>query len=544
MTSSARRVRAASLIVCTTFAATALAGGPGAGPAAGAASRSVDRVRHLDLGPADLPETRTTTTVQPGVTLTRITRGGPDASLFWTLESVIAESSGSPDPDAPAQVVADRASARAQADRLRAEGFRPRVERVVQPRVADVRRHVLGYRVRIGEYPTQAAAVEAQADLVAAGEVANPVYTGWDGAPGARGPWHVDVVRIDPRRFDGQLDASYGPDLFDRETTSALALAAGATIGVNAGYFVLDPASGAPGDPAGVGVYEGRLLSEPVNGRPALVLRDSARHTAIRRLAWTGRVHVGRRTLRLDGIDRVPGLIRNCGGDRTDEPTARPLHDITCTDDSEIVAFTPEYGDSTPAGPGRELVLDRHHVVRAVTATRGTHLPRHWTSVQATGDSAQALAGVHVGQRVRVTSRLRTLAGHRPRVTAHTTIVNGGPVLVRHGRPFVTQRRDGFVHPGDPSFAYGFVLKRNPRTLAGTDARGRTVLVTVDGRTTDDLGLSLPEAADVARSLGLVQAINLDGGGSTTLTRDGEVLSHPSDATGERPVGDALLVTR
>ena len=38
------------------------------------------------------------------------------------------------------------------------------------------------------------------------------------------------------------------------------------------------------------------------------------------------------------------------------------------------------------------------------------------------------------------------------------------------------------------------------------------MLVTVDGRSTEDLGLSIPEAADVARSLGLVDAVNLDGG--------------------------------
>ena len=106
----------------------------------------------------------------------------------------------------------------------------------------------------------------------------------------------------------------------------------------------------------------------------------------------------------------------------------------------------------------------------------------------------------------------------------------------------ITQRRDGMVHPGEPSFAYGWFLRRNPRTFAGVDARGRTVLVTVDGRSTDDLGLSIPEAADVARSLGLVDALNLDGGGSTTLAVDGRLASHPSDSTGERPVGDALLV--
>ena len=98
------------------------------------------------------------------------------------------------------------------------------------------------------------------------------------------------------------------------------------------------------------------------------------------------------------------------------------------------------------------------------------------------------------------------------------------------------------MHPGDPSFAYGWFVKRNPRTIAGVDGLGRTVLVTVDGRSTRDLGLSIPEAADVARSLGLVDAINLDGGGSTTMVVGGQVINHPSDATGERPVGDALLI--
>ncbi|CAL9391763.1 phosphodiester glycosidase family protein [Streptomyces sp. enrichment culture] len=88
----------------------------------------------------------------------------------------------------------------------------------------------------------------------------------------------------------------------------------------------------------------------------------------------------------------------------------------------------------------------------------------------------------------------------------------------------------------------GWVHKRNPRTLAGVDGAGRTVLVTADGRSTDSLGLSIGESAAVARSLGLRDAVNLDGGGSTTMVAEGAVLNSPSDAAGERPVGDALLI--
>ncbi len=510
-------------------AAEAHGGSPGGGP--------------LNLGPANLSETRVTSTLARGVTLTKITRGASDPALVWTLEILIAPTAGSPDPDAPPSVISDLASANATADRLRSKGFSPRVEAVAQPRAVDVVPGTLGYRVRVGTFPNKAAADLARAALIAAGESANSVYTGWDGDRSARGPWNVNVVTIDPKTFRGGLGATYGPDLFNRETTSALSAAAGATVGVNAGYFVLDPASGAPGDPAGIGVYHGQLVSEPIAGRPALIMRDDARHTEIERLWWQGTADLGHQTVELDGIDRVPGLIRNCGGDVTDLPTAKPLHDITCTDSAEVVELTPAFGATTPTGPGREVVIGADHRVAAVLGARGTALAKGQTSLQATGDRVGELGGVRIGDRVVVTAGLRDSSGHQVRASAVDTIVNGGPQLVRNGREEITQARDGFVHPGDPSFAYGFVVKRNPRTFAGVDAQGRTVLVTVDGRSTTDLGLSIPETADVARSLGLVDAINLDGGGSTAMAVNGALVTHPSDPAGERPVGDAIVVT-
>jgi hypothetical protein len=477
------------------------------------------------------------------VTLTEITRGGADAHLVWTLEALIPASSSSPDPDAPPRSISDEASARAQADRLAAKGFTARVEPVAQPQTADVPAGTLGYRVRLGSYPTKAEADTANARLAAAGEHASPVYTGWDGKPTDRGPWHLKVVTLDPRAFHGTLGASYGPDLHDRETTSELSRDARATVGVNAGFFVMDPAAGAPGDPAGVGVYRGQLLSEPTNGRPALVLHDDGSRTGVERLTWQGRVAVnGRAVGRLDGVNRVPGLIRNCGGDSTDSPTALPLHDVTCTDDSELVAFTPQYGAQTPAGPGREVVLDAHSVVQSSAPTRGTALLAGQTSIQGTGALAQELARLHVGDRVEVRTRLVDDHGRTVRPGPDTSVVNGGPQLVRDGRWDVTLRQDGMVQPGNPGFLYGWAVKRNPRTFAGVDGQGRTVLVTADGRSTADLGLSIPETADVARSLGLTNAINLDGGGSTAMAVGGRLVTHPSDPTGERAVGDALLV--
>jgi hypothetical protein len=530
-------ILAATLIVMSAAAPMSL---PGRSPAVVAEAANAE----LPLGPADLVEERTTTSLQRGVTLTTIVRGAPDPSHVWTVEVLIPGGSGSPDPDAPPTALSDRAIADALADRTRAAGFEPRIEEVTTPATTDYPGGSLGWRVRVGRLSTRADADAVRTQLVAAGFAGNTRFTGWDGLPTDRGPWRVRLLTIDPERFRGSLVASFGPDLEDRETTSALSLAAGATAAVNGGYFVLDPASGAPGDPAGVGVYGGRLLSETVDHRPALVLRDDARRTQVNRLTWSGfvRSDSGDR-LRLDGIDRVPGLIRNCGGTADDLPTAQPLHDFTCTDADELVAFTSHFGPSTPFGPGLEAVLDRRERVVSLRSPRGGPLLRGHRTVQATGSLVSELADAAVvGKRLRISTSLR--AAGRPVLQrgAVASVVNGGPELVRNGRLHVTPARDGFVRPTNPSFYYGFSALRNPRTFAGIDARGRTLLATVDGRSTDSLGLTILETGALAKALGMHNALNLDGGGSTTMVVRGQVVNQPSDATGERPVGDALLI--
>ncbi len=498
----------------------------------------------LPLGPADLTETRTTTTLQPGVTLTTIVRGATDPTHVWTVEASIPAGETSPDPDAPPRALSDRTSAEELADRLREEGFDPRVEEVVTPATADFAGGSLGWRVRVGRFTDKAGADATRAQMIAAGFAGATLFTGWDGSPTDRGPWRLQVLTIDPRTFRGSLLASYGPDIEDRETTSALSRAQSAAAAVNAGYFVFDPAAGAPGDPAGVGVYGGRLLSETVGRRPALVVRAEALGTQVERLRWVGTVEgYDDVRLTLDGIDRVPGLIRNCGGTADDVPTGLPLHDFTCTDSDELVAFTSDFGQSTPSGPGLEAVLDRHNTVVSLRSPRGGPLSAGHKSVQATGTLVDDLsAAAVIGEQLKISTKLRGERGQVVGQPPSTSIVNGGPELVRDGRLHVTPTADGFVRPTDPSFYYGFSAKRNPRTFAGVDAAGRIMLVAADGRSTSSLGLTIVETGAVAQALGMRDALNLDGGGSTTMVVDGQVINQPSDAAGERPVGDALLI--
>ncbi len=83
---------------------------------------------------------------------------------------------------------------------------------------------------------------------------------------------------------------------------------------------------------------------------------------------------------------------------------------------------------------------------------------------------------------------------------------------------------------------------RNPRTAVGVTAAGKVLLVVVDGRQPRwSVGATLHELAGIMRRLGAVDALNLDGGGSSTMVVRGTVVNRPSDG-GERSITSALLV--
>ena len=96
---------------------------------------------------------------------------------------------------------------------------------------------------------------------------------------------------------------------------------------------------------------------------------------------------------------------------------------------------------------------------------------------------------------------------------------------------------------GPSSSPPSFVETRHPRTLIGTRPDGSVWLVTVDGRQPQlSAGMTLAELQSFSVRLGLNQALNLDGGGSTTMWVQGQIVNSPSDAAGPRKVSDALLV--
>ena len=135
-----------------------------------------------------------------------------------------------------------------------------------------------------------------------------------------------------------------------------------------------------------------------------------------------------------------------------------------------------------------------------------------------------------------------TLTGGSLRPFHPLEAVGGRPVLVR----------DSTIAPEVDTFGQPGFRARNPRTAAGI-ARGgkRLILAVVDGREYQNAGMTLRELADLMLGLGARDAVNLDGGGSTTMVvADPDsagrlrIVNHPSDKGGERTVGDGLAIVR
>jgi exopolysaccharide biosynthesis protein len=336
-----------------------------------------------------------------------------------------------------------------------------------------------------------------------------------------RGPWSIKVLTVDPDEAKGHVKATYGPDLARTEKTTDLVRGAGALAGVNASFFTFTASQQYPGDPVGLGIFDGKLLSEPLTD-PAetnFVVDAKTSKALIGHLSWTGSLE-NKKTeavLPLEFVNHPPVVPAACTtlADQTD-----------CTAAGDVVLFTPEFAASTPAGAGIVVVLDKRGCVVRTATTRGTALTAGQTSVQATGHDTVALFQTLAGGCVSTTLAVRDEAGKKVALRNSLYGVTGRGLLVRDGK--IVEQPTG-----------GSFNDRNPRTIAGTTKDGKLVFVTVDGRQTTSVGTTMAESAALAKALGLQNAMNLDGGGSTAMAVNGALVNHPAGA--ERAVGDALV---
>jgi exopolysaccharide biosynthesis protein len=497
----------------------------------------------LALGGPALPEQREATSVAPGVEHIAIRRGHPSAGESWTLTVGLGTSE--------AEVVRLE-------QRVREAGYTPWRSAANGSDPTAAGGTPLGHAVRVGRYASEAAAERAREDLAAQGIRTRLQHTAVDGAA-TTGPWSVNVLVVDPDAFRGRLTAELATGTVPgREPVSALVRRTGAVAGINGGFFVMGSrdrpgpwVAGTDGDPAGLSVVRGELVSEAVGERPALVLPDgSGADAAVLRLRTRLSARAEGDVREITGLNRQSGLVVNCGaaGDLT--PLTRPAHDYTCGNPNELVLVTSAFGATAPEGTGHQVTVDGDGRVAAVRDSRGGPVPAEGLLLQGTGNAAtwlreRAAVGAPLDIREEVVD---AGTGRVLPMSAETSVINGGPLLLRNGVLELDPVRDGWspraIAGSDRAMFYNeWYLRRNARTAAGVTADGRLILMTADGdRPGHSVGLTIGETAEVMRDLGAVDAVNLDGGGSTGMVVEKRLRSRPSDAAGERPVGDALVV--
>jgi hypothetical protein len=333
-----------------------------------------------------------------------------------------------------------------------------------------------------------------------------------------RGPNRIRVLRVDPQGTP-VLDVALANNVLPaHEQTSAMARRHGAIAAIN-GDFTLRPSDKGAGRPVNTFAEDGVLKTSPlIWGRNFSISRDEQEirvgHNNL--LTWLTQADSGESWT----VAAVNPVTPDPGGfsvwTRAGEDGFKPPRD------SCAARLFPDGTTSwTPSMDG----LTRDYRVGKVVC-RWKPLPRRGgivvTAPWGSANGALLQASLVEGEAVTYGWSLRRFG--------IMDTIGGNPTLLENGQYSI----------GECTSRY--FCGPNPRTGVGVTPDGTILLVTVDGRQPGySRGMTLREFADLFRYLGATDALNLDGGGSTTMVVEGRIVNRPSGGY-ERPVGSALLV--
>ena len=350
-----------------------------------------------------------------------------------------------------------------------------------------------------------------------------------------RGPWAFNLVRVDLRRANIEIRSARAFDqLKGRERVSDMVRRVNTTgvrvlAAVNADFFNLESGENENNQVIAGEWWKGlKVTDSPYDTYDNAHVQfgiDAARRPLIDRFILDGKAW--------DRGVMTPIITVNFNPSGKPEGTALYTWRYGATTPRDTTRRTAE-APLMPAGKRADTIL----FVRrgAVSATSGSSIPSDGAVLAAYGSGLRADEVQKMGDGDTVKVLLAT-SPRIPRGAAPVMIIGGWPRILR----------DGENVAGESATMEGTISRnaeaRHPRTAVGFSRDSSTLFVlTVDGRSENSGGMTLVELASVMRELGAWQAMNFDGGGSTTMVVDGKVANHPSDKEGERAVGNALLV--
>lgn len=343
-----------------------------------------------------------------------------------------------------------------------------------------------------------------------------------------KGPWRVYVLEVDlPAAWAAgmRLRPVGAPDGRPAKTS---VLAANGIAAINGDYFISekDRVRG-----LGVQIQDGCVLRLP-NGRSALAVTSQGQPIIARFSLHAGLIARNGTQLDIAGFGRAP---------RPAELTLYSAHTATHTD-----SIRAALGFQLQALSASDVVNDTVRLkVQQIRRRAWPLLLEQGQWMVAAGAARMADTLIAPGDTVSLCIRLLAEPGIPTSPVKFEAAIGGGPRILRNGEVSVEYVEE--------RLSRSFAEKRHPRTAAGYSRDGRWLyLLTVDGRQPGfSAGMSLAELAsfmatrlaDFTKSgENAYQAMNMDGGGSTTMVINGQVVNSPSDQTGERPVANALVL--
>ena len=312
----------------------------------------------------------------------------------------------------------------------------------------------------------------------------------------------VYELEFDLEKSEFELESVFGQDcMYKKETVSSMARRKNAIAAVNGAFF-----SGT-GAPLGMLVHQGKIVKEPILGRTVFgvtndneVFFDNPRFDArfFYQKSPSGKVSY----IELDGINRA-------------------------AEADEVIIFTSEYGNKTRTSSKNSLEIVIVDEKITSIGVNNSVIPPDGYVIHAGGFMAPELERAAIGDIAYMELYVN------PVWEKAKFAVGGGPRLLSAGKVAVEAKAE--------KFKSDVISGRAPRTAVGVTADKKIIMVCVDGRQKDSAGMTLKELANYMKKTGVVDAMNLDGGGSTTFFLMGKVVNSPSDGR-ERPVSQALVI--
>lgn len=290
-----------------------------------------------------------------------------------------------------------------------------------------------------------------------------------------------------------------------RQTISELVKVTGAIGGVNGDFFPWT------GDPLGLMIRNGEIVSGPFPARSVFAWGKSGSASGV------ATISIGARNGSL-GTFAVDGINQEAGPNM-------------------VVVNSGTAGFARTKGTGVHVVLRGLGVwnpktrweglVDSVVRADSVRIPEFGAVISAIGGKGDSLARLQPGDPVTIDVSTEGFDWSQ-----FNQAIGGGPFLIRNGKISIDWSAQGFTA--------AFAETRHPRTAVGRTRKGDIWFVTIDGRQTLSAGATLDETARIMQRFGCVEAVNLDGGGSTTFNLFGLTLNRPSGGV-EREVANGVL---